>query len=290
MKQLIHLFFAGAFLYFSPSHLFPSCAAYSQDKTDSADGTDKNPDDIFSLGLEDLLKTRIKPAVGLTKVDARRVPVSLTEIDTALIESSGAKDLNSLLEIYVPNAQYIDHHHHQLHLGLRGIISDREDKYLLQVNGRTMNNRMVLGADNERGIPLLGDLREVSVVRGPASSTHGAGALAGVVNLETYNGLTFEGEDVRIGQGVIDEFTTFEGRIGKKLGDESGIFFYYGIADQNGMSSDDAEYRIGQSYPGASIIPSNVAGEPTTLPIERIGSSGFDKPRQGSCQFCNRPL
>ena len=34
----------------------------------------------------------------------------------------------------------------------RGIISDREDKYLFQINGRTMNNRMGTGADNERAI------------------------------------------------------------------------------------------------------------------------------------------
>jgi hypothetical protein len=36
-----------------------------------------------------------------------------------------------------------------------------------------MNNRMLLGADNERNLPLLGDIRSVDVVRGPASPIGG---------------------------------------------------------------------------------------------------------------------
>src|SRR5574340_453360 len=110
----------------------------------------------------------------------------MTELQARDVEQSGAVDLNHLLEWQVPNMQFIDHHHLQAHLGMNGVISDREDKYLFQVNGRTMNNRMLMGADNERGIPLLGDIQSVSVVRGPASATHGAGALAGVIGLQTY--------------------------------------------------------------------------------------------------------
>jgi len=64
----------------------------------------------------------------------------------------------------------------------------------------------------------------VSVVRGPASATHGAGALAGVIDVETYNGLTFQGADLTLRQGVVNEYTAAEIRYGHKLSDTSGLF------------------------------------------------------------------
>src|SRR5512145_1053047 len=192
-----------------------------------ADDSPKS-DDLYKLNLEQLLTIEIKSAAGLTETDSRRVPVALTELDARDIERSGVVDLNHLFEIEIPNGQFIDHHHLQAHLGMRGVISDREDKYLFQVNGRTMNNRMLMGADNERGIPLLGDVQSVSVVRGPASATHGAGAIAGVIGLQTFTGLTFQGFDVGVRQGVVDQFTGGEVRYGRKLSDKTGIFAYYG--------------------------------------------------------------
>lgn len=220
------------------------------------------------------MDVRLKGVAGLTEVDRRRAAVPLTTLTAQDIDQSGARDLNHLLEIYVPNLQFIDHHHLQAHLGLRGIISDREDKYLYQVNGRTMNNRLLLGADNERAIPLMGDIRSVDVVRGPASATHGAGALAGVIDVETFNGLTYQGLDLKVRQGAIDEYTAAEARYGKKLSETSGLFFYYGLADVDGANSD---YYIGRSYPAANGLPANVAGEPLAASAAKLNEPGFDE-------------
>ena len=219
------------------------------------------------------MEVKIKSAAGLTKMDPRQVPVAMTILDEKDIEQSGARDLNHLLEIYVPNSQFILHHHLQPHLGFRGIISDREDKYLYQVNGRTMNNRTLLGADNERAFPLFGDIRSVNVVRGPASATHGAGALAGVIDVETYNGLTFQGSDIRFRQGFVDQYSATEVRYGEKFSDTSGLFLYYGLVDMLGIDSD---YYIGHSYPAANGLPPNVAGEPYAGPMADLDQAGFD--------------
>jgi outer membrane receptor protein involved in Fe transport len=229
---------------------------------------------LFDMDLEALAKLEFNSAIGLTKSDLRRAPVSMTELDIRDIQQSGARDLNQLLELYVPNAQFIAHHHLQPHLGFRGIISDREDKYLYQVNGRTLNNRMLLGADNERAFPLMGDMHKVSVVRGPASATHGAGALAGVINVETFNGLTFEGADVRVRQGIVDQYTATEIRYGRKFTDESGIFLYYGMAAVQGADSD---YFIGRSRAATNGLPANVAGRPYRGPMANFGEAGFDE-------------
>ncbi len=251
----------------------------------------RSSDPFKDMALEQLLKIEIKSVAGLTQTDLRRAPVAITELAAREIEQSGAVDLNHLLEAYVPNMQFIDHHHLQAHLGMRGVISDREDKYLFQVNGRTMNNRMLMGADNERAIPLLGDIESVSVVRGPASATHGAGALAGVIGLKTYTGLTFQGLDLKLRQGVVDRFSAGELRFGRKLGEASGLFVYYGVADQPGADSADAPYYVGRSYPERNGLPANVAGQPAPVPLSDYNAQAFDELRhKAHVSYVNGPF
>lgn len=228
--------------------------------------------DLFQMDLEALMDVRITGATGLTATDFRRSPVAMTQLGARDIASSGAVDLNHALELFVPNAQFIHHHHLQSHLGFRGTISDREDKYLYQVNGRTMNNWMLLGADNERALPLLGDIHSVDIVRGPASATHGAGAVAGVIDVATYNGLTFQGSDLTFRQGFGDDYTAVEVRHGAKLNADSGFFIYYGLADMRGADSD---YYIGRSYAATNGLPANVAGQPVSVDVANLGTAGF---------------
>lgn len=246
-------------------------AESSQERTDTQD--------LYRMDIEQLLRIEIKSAAALTETDTRRAPVSMTELDARDVERSGVTDLNQLLETRVPNTQFIDHHHLQAHIGMRGIISDREDKYVYQVNGRTMNNRMLMGADNERAIPLLGDIRSVTVVRGPASATHGAGALAGVIGVQTYTGLDFQGFDLKVRQGIRDQYTAGEARFGRKLGDNSGVFLYYGVADQAGASNDAAPYYLGHSYAAKNGLPANVAGQASTLPLPNYNEPAFGELR-----------
>jgi iron complex outermembrane receptor protein len=228
--------------------------------------------DWRDLTLEQLVNIELRSPAGLTEVDPRKAPVDMTTLDARDIEQSGAKDLNHLLEIYVPNVQFIDDQRLPPHLGFRGIISDRDDKYLYQVDGITLNNRTLLGADIERDLPLLGDIRSVSVVRGPASATHGAGALAGVIDVEPYTGLTFQGADVNVRQGVVDQYTAAEVRYGHKFSETSGLFLYYGLADMQGA---DSPYYIGHSYPAANGLPANVAGKPYSGPMANLDQAGF---------------
>lgn len=227
---------------------------------------------LFQLNLEDLMGLRIAGATGLTATDGRRLPVALTKFSAPQIEQSGATDLNRLLELHVPNAQFIDHHHLQPHLGFRGIISDREDKYLFQINGRTMNNGTLLGADNERALPLLGDINSVSVVRGPAAATHGAGAIAGVIDVQPFTGLTFQGSDLTLRQGFGQRYTAVEARHGRRLGPGAGVFVYYGAADVKGAESD---YYIGRSFAANNGLPANVAGQPLPQGAGAHGGAGF---------------
>ncbi|MGD1018276.1 MAG: TonB-dependent receptor plug domain-containing protein [Verrucomicrobiia bacterium] len=231
--------------------------------------------DWSNLSLEQLVNVEVTSAATLTRVDSRRVPVDVTELDTRDINQSGARSLNQLLEDYVPNEQFILHHTPQGDVGFRGIISDTDNIYLYRVNGVTLNNRMVLGADNERDLPLLGDIYSVGVVRGPASATDGAGAMAGVIDVQTFTGLTFTGADLNVRQGLVDEYTAAEARYGHKFSDTSGLFMYFGVADVQGAPD---TYYIGHSYSAINGLPPNVAGKPVGDFISNLNAPAFGQP------------
>jgi outer membrane receptor protein involved in Fe transport len=249
------------------------------DASDSTDGTG-DVDKLLSMNIDQLANLDVVessvtiPTGTLTATTTETVsPSTVTHITKEMILYSGARNLNELLDIFVPNLQVVRHTAHYNHIGIRGIISDREDKYLLRVNGRTMNQRFLVGADSERDLPMLRDIDCVDVIRGPGSTTYGPGAIAGVISITTLNGTTFNGLDVNVRQGFLQYMTTTEVRWGKSLGEDSGIFMYYGYADQQGANADAAPLVYGTSAPLPDAYPPNVAGEPApfTYPNDEVG-------------------
>ena len=198
--------------------------------------------DIFDLSIEELMKLNVSTTATLTETSSRLVPAATTTITQEQIKASGARSLDELLEIYVPNLQIVLHLWEPQHLGLRGSISDRDDKYLLLVNGRVMNERLHYGAIAERDLPLLQDIQRIEVIRGPGSVLYGAGALFMVINIITDNADTFQGYEVTSRSGAYDEFSGVEVKYGQKYDDGSGLFLYAGIADQPGASTHDAKF------------------------------------------------
>lgn len=229
------------------------------------------------MSLEELLNVDVQTPAGLTATDARRLPVDVTSLDATDIYESGARDLNHLMEDYVPNTQVINHNSPDVDVGFRGIISDREDKYLYQVDGITMNNRMLFGANDERDLPLMGDINNLDVVLGPASATYGSGALAGVVDVTTYNGLTYQGADLTYRDSFVDQYESAELRFGRRFSDTSGLFVYYGIADVLG---EDAPLYFGKSFPAKNGLPANIAGQSYGGPMQPYGAAAFNAPWQ----------
>ena len=126
-------------------------------------------EDIFDMSLEELMTLDVYSTATLTETSSRLIPAATTTITQEQIKFSGARSLDELLEIFVPNLQIALHLWEPQHLGLRGSISDRDDKYLLLVNGRVMNERLHYGAIAERDLPLLQDIQRIEVIRGPGS-------------------------------------------------------------------------------------------------------------------------
>jgi len=231
----------------------------------------KQQTDLTELSIEDLMNVEIKSTATLTDTKPRLVPAAVTTITAEQIKASGARSLFELLDIYVPNLQIIRHHWESDHMGLRGIINDRDDKYLLLVNGKVINERTHFGALTERDLVLLQDIHHVDIVRGPGSALYGPGAVSMVINIVTYNAKTFQGTEVTGRTGAIEEFYSGEVKHGQAFdGNDGGLFVYTGVGKYVGASKYDApvvypynfsdgSYDAGDSYTGPGIIRDRVS-------------------------------
>lgn len=210
-------------------------------------------DQLFDMSLEQLMEVRIDSVATITTTSPRLVPSAVTTITEEQIQASGARHLFELLDIYVPNLQWIRNHWEVDNLGLRGIMSDKEDKYLLLVNGRVMNERVHIGAITERDLTNLRDIHHIDIIRGPGSAMYGPGAVAMVINIITHNAETFQGTEITTRAGAVEEFYSTEIRHGRKFEDgDGGLFLYGGITKYLGADQYDAPYVIGKDLPSES--------------------------------------
>ncbi|MEK6236284.1 MAG: Plug domain-containing protein, partial [Planctomycetales bacterium] len=67
-------------------------------------------DPLFDLTLAQLGQVVIaEPVITLTPTRKKVVPAAVTRITAEDVQRSGARSLNELLEIYVPNLQWVNH-------------------------------------------------------------------------------------------------------------------------------------------------------------------------------------
>jgi iron complex outermembrane receptor protein len=208
---------------------------------------------LLDMSLEDLMNVEVK-STSLTPTTRRKSPSTVTSISREDIQRSGARSLYELLEVYVPNLQIILHSAKDRHIGLRGIISNRDDKYLLLVNGYMMNEHTDFGVMSERDMPMLKDINHIDVVRGPGSALFGPGALAMVINIVTENAETFQGFEVNERVGAIEEFYSTEFKYGHKFKNGAGLFVYGGVADYPGAAASVSPVVYGVATTKNSIV------------------------------------
>ncbi|MBN1595549.1 TonB-dependent receptor plug domain-containing protein [candidate division FCPU426 bacterium] len=157
------------------------------------------------------------PVAVITKTLKNYTPASITLITAEQIRLTPARNLYDLIEIYVPGAFWVNHHESP-HFGVRGIISDRNYKFLLLVNGRRVNQDAHSGAELLLENWDLNDIQKIEIVRGPGSVTYGPGAIEAVINITTKNASTspdtnagvqynypYDSKGIHISQGFSEE-------------------------------------------------------------------------------------
>ena len=215
--------------------------------------------DIYELSLEELWNLQVTKVGTLTSTTFRHVPAAVTRITQDDIFSSGARDMIELLDIYVPGLQWIRHNFEIMHLGIRGIISDREDKIMIRLNGKVMNERTHIGAISERDFPMMDDIRYIDIIRGAGSAVYGLGAVSMVIDIHTFDGQTATGGSVTLRGGGLYNFGTLSLQNTFDLPKDRNLYVYAAGGLVDGASTDNAPIVYGPAY--TTRLGADVASE-----------------------------
>ena len=127
------------------------------------------------------------------------VPVPSALITAEMIRNSGARNLQEVLATYVPGMNIVDCND-DINIAMRGIYSYTQEKILIMLNGHRLNSYATNTAAPDFSISLE-KVKQIEVLRGPASSLYGDVALTGVVNIITKQGADVDGIKAKVAAG-----------------------------------------------------------------------------------------
>ena len=126
-------------------------------------------------------------------------PVPVTLITEEMITMSGARNLKEVLTTYVPGMSHIECNE-EMNIAMRGIYASRQEKMLIMLNGHRLNSYSTNAAAPDFSISLE-KVKQIEVLRGPASSLYGGVALTAVINIITKDAADVDGLMVKVGGG-----------------------------------------------------------------------------------------
>ncbi|NQZ60305.1 MAG: TonB-dependent receptor plug domain-containing protein, partial [Lentisphaeraceae bacterium] len=179
-----------------------------------------------------------------------------------------------LLDIYVPDFQLLKHISTGGALGIRGIISDLDDKFLILLNGKVMNDKTIYGAIPERHMSMLDDIEFIEVISGSGSALYGPGAIGGVINIRTKQPDWEAKGSIKVRQGVLEEYSNLQLNYTFPINDDVNFSLYYGMDYYPGARAKDAPFTISANIPG--IVP---AGQVSNSLAQRSNQSYRGLPR-----------
>ena len=136
------------------------------------------------LSLAALMDIKLQTGSFL-ELDLSKSPLSMTVIDRTRIRSAGSRNLTELLEVYVPGFTYMVNKWNGVTWGMRGVMGDRNSKFIVLVNGHKMNTEARDGFFQETLLPGMNEIERIEALRGPAGLVYGSGAIAGIINIVT---------------------------------------------------------------------------------------------------------
>ena len=149
---------------------------------------------------------RLKQSSGNTVFTASRMaetleetPVPVTLITEEMIKASGATNLHDVLLTYVPGMSDVTST--EKNLSMHGIYSSSQEKILVMLDGHRLNSN-ITNSESLNNRTSLEKIKQVEVLRGPASSLYGNVALTAVVNIITKSGRDEDGITASAGYGM----------------------------------------------------------------------------------------
>ena len=148
-------------------------------------------------------------------------PARISVITAEEIQRYGYRSLTEALQS-LPGIQ-LSYDHTYSYLGVRGlnVPGDFNTRVLVLIDGHRTNENMYDGVLIDQGnIISIDMIKQIEMIRGPASSLYGSNAVLGVINIITKDGRDLNGSQISVDTGSHD---THQGRIsyGKQYG--SGV-------------------------------------------------------------------
>ena len=204
------------------------------------------------------------------------VPVPTTLITEEMIRNSGARNLQEVLAAYVPGMHLIDCND-DVNIAMRGVYSTTQEKLLIMLNGHRMNSYVTNTAAPDFSMSLE-KIRQIEVLRGPASSLYGGVALTGVVNIITKTGGDIDGFVVKAGIGNYGQKRA-DLLVGKRYYDIDVMAWasvYHNKGEQRHIGSDhqSSDPEIGNT--NDSIFIGRVGNRPTFDLGVMLSLKGFE--------------
>lgn len=162
---------------------------------------------------DDMLFADIPSVFTASKYEqkASDAPARISVITAEEIQRYGYRDLAEALQS-LPGIQY-SYDHNYTYLGVRGvnIPGDFNSRVLILIDGHRVNENIYDGAIIDQGALVSLDLiKQIEMIRGPASSLYGSSAFLGVINIITKDGRDLDGVEVAADTGSFD---THQGRV-----------------------------------------------------------------------------
>lgn len=88
----------------------------------------------------------------------------------------------------------------EMNLAMRGVYSSGQENILVMQDGQRLNSYITNAVSPDYGISLA-KVKQIEVLRGPASSLYGSVALTAVINIVTKDGVDIRNGAVSVGAG-----------------------------------------------------------------------------------------
>ena len=202
----------------------------------------------IKLGLTAKITTASSQAETLDEV-----PVPTTLITEDMIRNCGAQNLQQVLAAYVPGMNIVDCND-DINIAMRGIFSNGQEKILIMLNGHRLNSYCTNIAAPDFSLSLE-KVRQIEVLRGPASSLYGGVALTAVVNIITKQGADVDGVKVKAGLGNYGQ-KHLEMIFGKHYFDLDVLFWgsiYHNTGETMYAPAEMAYDNYGRPYPTVTV-------------------------------------
>lgn len=213
-------------------------------------------------------------------------PVPVTLITADMIKMCGARNIKDLLLLYVPGMTDVESSN-QTNIAYHGIYSTGQEKILIMLNGHRLNNRSMNSKNLDYSID-LNKVKQIEVLRGPASALYGNVALTAVVNIITFNGADTNKITANAEVGNFGQYG-FGMQMGKRFNDfdlYAWLKYYNVDGETYSLSKDEV---IGpKSYDGATALLGSYSQKPSTDMGMTLSYKGFSLLLSRS--YCKRSL